>query len=97
MLIFDTGDLQRGEFCYRQRGNLVATTWRDRKLVYVMSTNSSPTDTTFVKRRAKDGSKDDIVCPKSISDYNRFMGGVDLADQLRGYYHVRTKCRKYYK
>ena len=42
----------------------------------VMSTNSSPTDTTFVKQRAKDGSKDDVVCPKSISDYNRFMGGV---------------------
>ena len=25
------------------------------------------------------------------------MGGVDHNDQLRGYYHVRLKCRKYYK
>ena len=25
------------------------------------------------------------------------MGGVDTNYQLRGYYHVRLKCRKYYK
>ena len=25
------------------------------------------------------------------------MGGVDQNDQLRGYYNVRLKCRKYYK
>ena len=25
------------------------------------------------------------------------MGGVDCNDQLRGYYQVRLKCRKYYK
>ncbi len=25
------------------------------------------------------------------------MGGVDRGDQLRGYYHVRMKCRKVYK
>ena len=94
---FYTGELQRGEYRFRQRGNLVATTWRDRKLVYVMSTNPSPSDITVVKRRAKDGSVDDVTCPESISRYNRFMGGVDLSDQMRGYYPVRAKCRKYYK
>ena len=25
------------------------------------------------------------------------MGGVDLGDQLRGYYHMRMKCRKFYQ
>ena len=25
------------------------------------------------------------------------MGGVNRNDQLRGYYHVRLKCHKYYK
>ena len=36
-------------------------------------------------------------CPQSVSLYNKYMGGVDHNDQLRGYYHVRLKCRKYYK
>ena len=34
---------------------------------------------------------------QSTIDYNMFMGGVDRGDQLRGYYHCRTKCRKFYK
>ena len=29
--------------------------------------------------------------------YNRFMGGVDHGDHLRGSYSVRLKCRKNYK
>ena len=33
-----------------------------------------------------------VYCP-----VNKHMGGVDNNDQLRGYYHVRLKCRKYYK
>ena len=35
--------------------------------------------------------------PLSVSLYNKFMGGVDLNDQLRGYYNVRLKGRKFYK
>ena len=65
-------------------------------MVYVMSTNSAPTSTT-VKCRAKDRSVSKISCPENVHSHNRFMGRVDLADQLRGYYHVRLKCRKFYK
>ena len=32
-----------------------------------------------------------------IETYNKYMGGVDKNDQLREYYHVRLKSRKYYK
>lgn len=82
---FYTGELQRGEYCFQQRGNLVVTTWGDRKLVYVMSTNSSPSDITVVKRRAKDESVDNVTCPESVSRYNRFLGDVNLSDQMHGY------------
>ena len=92
-----TGDLERGESRVRQRDNLVVTIWRDTKMVYVMLTNSSSSASTTVKCRAKDGSVADISCPENVNLYNRFMGGVDMADQLRGYYHVRMKCRKFYK
>ena len=91
------GDLQRGEYICRQKGSLVANVWRDRKLVYVMSTNCPPTGDTQVQRKEKDGSSQMIPCPPSIVAYNRYMAGVDKADQLRGYYKVRSKSRKFYK
>jgi len=31
-------------------------------------------------------SKKSLPIPVVIDDYNHFMGGVDIADQLRGYY-----------
>ena len=38
-----------------------------------------------------------VDCPVCIVDYNKYMGGVDRGDQLRKYYHVHVKSRKYYK
>ena len=58
--------------------------------------NSAPTSIT-VKHRAKDGNVSEISCSENVHSYNCFIGGVDLADQLRGYYHVRMKSRKFYK
>ena len=50
-----------------------------------------------VLRRQKDHSHTPIPCPESIILYNKYMGGVDWGDQLRGYYNCRTKSRKFYK
>ncbi|PKY32993.1 hypothetical protein RhiirB3_394451 [Rhizophagus irregularis] len=46
------------------------------------------TSTNAVKVRAVFGtaSKKSLPIPVVIDDYNHFMGGVDIADQLRGYY-----------
>ena len=62
-----------------------------------MSTNVSPTSTTTVKRRNKEGHVENVTCPLSDQLYNSYMGGVDRADQLRGYYRVRMKSHKYYR
>ena len=62
----------------------------------VVTTNSDPKTPTQVFRKNKDGTRDLISCPQSLALYNKFMGGVDRNDQLRGY-HVRLKCRKFYK
>ena len=81
----------------RQKGNLVATAWRDRKLVYIMSTNTDPRASTMVQRKERDGTCSMVSCPESVAQYNQFMGGVDHADQLRNYYRIRCKSKKFHK
>ena len=87
----------RGESVFRQCGNLVATAWKDNKVVNIASTLADPQDHTTVNRRQKDGTQLAVQCPLCVALYNKYMGGVDLGDQLRGSYHVRLKNRKNYK
>ena len=62
-----------------------------------MSTNCQPTDNRSVLRKRHDGSSIQLPCPNSIVTYIQFLGGVDRGDQIRGYYHCRKKCRKFYR
>ncbi len=59
--------------------------------------NSSNT----VKRRVKKdgGGCEEVLVPipNSTYDYNRFMGGVDLSDQLLQYHQTRRQTHKYWK
>ena len=88
---------ERGNSVTYQKSNLTVSVWQDNKPVVVIATNSDPTTTETVPRKKRDGSVAMYECPASVALYNKHMGGVDHNDQLRGYYHVRLKCRKYYK
>ena len=75
----------------------MVTLWKDNKVVPVMSTDSQPLFWGFVQRRLQDGHRVDVECPESMVLYNRYMGGVDRNHQLRKYYHVSLKGRKFYR
>ena len=75
-----TGDLERGQHIFQQSGNLVATVWRDKKLVYVLSTQSNPQSTDFCTRKQRDGTTLNVPVHESIMLYNKYMGGVDRAE-----------------
>ena len=96
ILFLTTGQLKRGEYVFRQCENLVANVWRDKRLVYTMSTNTNPTATTTCLRKKKDGSTNSVTIPLNTTLYNIHMGGVDKVDQLRGYYQWKMKSRKFY-
>lgn len=49
--------------------------------------------TEIVNRKNSKGERMPIECPKSISDYNKFMGGVDRFDQYMATYSVAQKSR----
>ncbi|KAL5509675.1 hypothetical protein EMCRGX_G005078 [Ephydatia muelleri] len=91
------GLINRGDMVAQQQGPLVSTVWLDTKPVTMMATNCQPGETSTVKRKASDGSKADVRCPTTVTAYSQCMHGVDYNDQLRQYYSVPTKCRKYYK
>ena len=81
----------------KQSNRLSVSLWQDNQPVLVVSTNSNPSESTQVLRRQKDGTSVAVRCPMSVYLYNKYMSGVDRNDQLRGYYGVRLKGRKFYK
>lgn len=87
----------RGESLTTQSGTVSATAWQDRKVVMAMFTNCDPQMITSVLRQQSDGNRQEVPSPHAITSYNKFMGGVDRGDQLRGYYRCRVKSRKFYK
>ena len=84
----------RGDCKILQKGPFVGSAWLDNKVLTVLST---PVATGTVLRRQKDSSRVPVKCPENIIMYNKYMGGVDRGDQLRGYYCCHTKSRKFYK
>ena len=74
----------RVELRQMQRGNLVATSYRDKRTITLISTNQ-------VIGPAFDGH------PHPLIDYNRFMGGVDKLDQQQSYYPVGRAGKKWWR
>ena len=85
-----------GEVKMKQKGNLVAVQWTDKRQVNVLSTCCDPTMTT-VQRRKKGGGLLDVPIPSAIVDYNSAMFGVDLNDQYRSYYGVGRPGNKWWR
>ena len=75
----------------------MAATWKDTKVVNILSTLCSGDSVTTVQRKKRDGTSLTVSCPLSMALYNRYMRGVDKGDQLRGYYRFRLKSTKNYK
>lgn len=88
---------KQGEVVQRQNDSMVATAWRDKRTVTLLSTNADPLDMTEVQRKQKDGSIVNVRCPKVLKLYTQNMNGVDRADQLRSTYSICRKAAKWWK
>lgn len=91
------GKLRRGSFQTKGNENgTLAVRWQDTKDFIVLS-NCHSAGTTTVSRKQKDGTTANVTCPESIAFYNRYMGGVDLADQMTALYDLNRKSQKWWK
>ncbi len=87
--------MHRGEFKFAYYNEMTAARWYDNRDVYCLSTRFSDSLTTV--RRRVDNETKDVTCPDIISDYNKHMGGVDLADQAMCYYSMGRKTMKWWR
>ncbi|ETK83389.1 hypothetical protein L915_11389, partial [Phytophthora nicotianae] len=76
-----------------------AVCWWDNRPVHLLCAGGS-VEQDRVVRREKSGEQAEVACPKVLKDYQTFMGGVDVHDQLRLQRYslqLSLKYKKYYK
>lgn len=88
--------LDRGDWCFRQKGNLVAYLFMDRAPVYFLSTFYYPTQTAVIDRRHKNGELVSYKVPAVVKAYNEARSAVDTVDQLESYYAMGRKNRRWW-
>ncbi|XP_035827124.1 piggyBac transposable element-derived protein 4-like [Aplysia californica] len=76
--------LKKGDVKQLQQGNLVATSFHDKRPVHLLSSNR-PMGVAEDRR------------PLPLVDYNMFMGGVDKFDQQLSYYPVGRPGKKWWR
>ncbi|KAE8904561.1 hypothetical protein PF003_g10883 [Phytophthora fragariae] len=79
--------------------SMVAFQWWDRKPVHYLCTGSAMAEAS-IGRKVKQVGAITVPCPSAVTDYQRWMGGVDLHNQLRLQRYslqTSTKFNKYYK
>jgi hypothetical protein len=84
-------EMATGDSDFASSEDISVCKWKDRrkKSVIVASTFHNPATTVNVSRTNKVGQKEEVKCPESISEYNKYMGGVDKFDQYMSYYIFR--------
>ncbi|XP_068122476.1 piggyBac transposable element-derived protein 4-like [Hyperolius riggenbachi] len=86
-----TKKLTSGETYSNRNNELLALKFKDKRDVFILTTIHSEATTPVVSRRVT------VNKPVAIVDYNRFMGAVDLADQVLAPYKIDRKRKAWYK
>ena len=96
LILKDDKQMKTGKSDWLPCDTISATKWMDNRSVILLSNYHNPSVVQEINRRVK-GSKEKVKvsCPAVICEYNTYMGGVDLCDQMKVYYEVdqRSKVR----
>ncbi len=83
----------KGDCVWRRREDCLILVWMDKKPVSVISTIHAAR-LRFVKKNFQGK---EILKPEPIAEYNKYMFGVDLTDQLCTYYSLLRKHIKWWR
>lgn len=84
------------EYVAYRMNNLLALAWKDKRVVTMLSSNDISKMKT-VSRTVKHGIRIEIKKPQVILNYNKSMGGIDLADQYGSTYCFMRKSMKWWR
>lgn len=89
----------RGYYCSAvdESDNIFAVRWKDNSIVTIMSNEFSAFPLQKAKRYSvKERQKVDIDQPYLVSQYNKFMGGVDVLDKRVANYRISIRGKKWF-
>ena len=89
--------LRQGKSIFRQKGRVVAAIWKDMKPAAFLSTQCNAVGEGTAKRKQKDGTSIEVPSLPVVSLYNKHMGSVDRANQLRQYYNISRRAEKWWR
>ena len=91
--------LKKGDSMSRQIDTtMMALKWMDKRPVTMLTTIHDDSFVTKRRRsRAVEGGQEDILKPKVVEEYNKYMGGVDTGDQLESYYGFSHRTLKWWR
>lgn len=73
--------LKKGEHIWQSRGPITAYQWKDNKNIHATSNFHNPEEAIEVNRKLSSGATVGVTCPKALSYYNAWVGGVDRFEQ----------------
>ncbi len=89
--------MARGEFDYAiSNDGIYCVKWKDKRSVCVLSSLEEPLVVTEIGRKEKDGNTTTVPCPNAIIKYNKNMGFVDMFDQLKSFFEIDRKGKKWW-
>ncbi|RZB40587.1 DDE Tnp 1 7 domain containing protein, partial [Asbolus verrucosus] len=90
-------NMSRGDYDWRSTAkSIIAMKWMAKKGIYFLSNYHDPEALTSVNRRQKDGTLQEISCPKLVEDNNKHMRYVDKADMSKSCYELDRKSRRWW-
>ena len=89
--------LNKHDYRVAQKNDIVFSVWKDTKSVLTISNFHDPRDVGTVRRKVARVGRQDVRVPKMVADYQKNMKGVDLLDQMTGYYVPDVRSRKWWR
>lgn len=84
--------LAKGEHIWQRKRKVYVSAWKDKRPVYMITTNHHP---HLVVSRNRYGKQQ--IKPIEVVDYNKYMSGIDRADQMLAYYSTPKRTLRWYK